>query len=89
MKTFSIAHYKLAPSELLINGGKLIVTDSAYVVKNFFKTIATFPTPQTTVQTAPPIQLYEGISLSCEGRHIDLYFHSKTAKAVYESLSLS
>lgn len=39
---FSVAHYKKADSDWLVNGGKFIVTDSEYVLKGFLKTVARF-----------------------------------------------
>ena len=50
---FSVAHYKKADSDWLVNGGKLIVTDSEYVLKCFLKTVARFEADKTKLCKIP------------------------------------
>lgn len=82
MRTFPIAHYRKDDSAMLINGGKLIVTETEYIVKYVFKTVAVFPIAQTTVKQAPPVQLYEGITLTHEQTEIHVYFLPQTTKTI-------
>ena len=44
---FSVAHYKKDDTDWFVNGGKLIVSDSEYVLKCFFKTVASFEAHKT------------------------------------------
>ena len=80
---FSVAHYKKADSEWLVNGGKLIVTNKEYVLKCFFKTVARFEAEKTKVCKIPDYMLYKGISISDGEQSYELYFFSKTANDVY------
>ena len=85
---FSVAHYKKADSDWLVNGGKLIVTDSEYVLKCFLKTVARFEADKTKFRKIPDNTLYKGISISDGERSYELYFFSKTANELCQLLKI-
>lgn len=85
---FSVAHYKRSDSDWWVNGGKLIVTDSEYILKSFFKTVARFKTDNTKICKIHDSMLYKGISLSDGERSYELFFFSKTANEVYHILNI-
>ncbi len=85
---FSVAHYKKTDSDWLVNGGKLIVTDSEYVLKCFLKTVARFETHKTKFCKIPDNTFYKGVSISDGEKSYELYFFSKTANEVYHILKI-
>ena len=85
---FSVAHYKKADSDWLVNGGKLIVTDSEYVLKCFLKTVARFEADKTKLCKIPDNMLYKGISISDGEQSYELYFFSKTANEIYREVKI-
>ena len=85
---FSVAHYKKADSDWLVNGGKLIVTDSEYVLKCFLNTVARFEAHKTKLCKIPDNMSYKGISISDGEQSYELYFFSKTASEVYRILKI-
>lgn len=82
MRKFPIAHYQKNGSTLFINGGTLIVTDTEYRIKSWFRTVARFPRYETVIAPAPSIQLYEGFTFTHNATCLHLYFFTATASAL-------
>ncbi len=85
---FSVAHYKKDDSNWLVNGGKLIVNDSEYVLKCFLKTVARFEADKTKLCKIPDNTLYKGISISDGEQSYELYFFPKTANELCRKLKI-
>ena len=85
---FTIAHYKRADSDWLVNGGRLIVEDGKYIVKYFFKTVAIFEAEKTFVRKIPDEMLYKGISISDGKQEYYLYFFKNVANEVYSRFKI-
>ena len=88
MKSFKIAHYQKAGSMWFTNGGKLIITESEYIVRYLFQTVAKFEIDKTIASrlSANPINI--GLSLNDGLKSIDLYFFKKTADKLYEKFKI-
>lgn len=90
MQTFSITCYRKSGSNFLVSasfGARLLITDTQYIVKFFFRRVATFEIAKTTV--TPISFITKGVRL-CDGdKGIDLSFCPKTAKKVYDVLGIS
>ena len=85
---FSVAHYKKDDTDWFVNGGKLIVSDSEYVLKCFFKTVASFEAHKTKFCRIPDNTFCKGVSISDGEKSYELYFFSKTANEVYRILKI-
>ena len=85
---FSVAHYKKDDTDWFVNGGKLIVSDSEYVLKWFFKTVARFETHKTKLCKIPNNTFYIGGSISDGEESYELYFFSKTANELCRILKI-
>ena len=88
MRKYKIAHYKESNSIWFVNGGKLFVTDTEYVVKCFFKTVAAFKIDKTFAHKISYNLSRKGINLSDNIKSIDLYFPTKTLDELYELFNL-
>jgi len=85
---YSIAHYQKIGTDYFINGGKLIITDSEYILKCFFKTVAKFNIEETTISKIPENLFYQGIRISDDKMGYNLYFFPKTASEIYKQLNI-
>lgn len=90
MQKFRISHYQKANSIFMVSasfGARLLITDTQYIVKFFFRKVATFEIDKTTV--TPISFITKGVRLSDGDKSIDLYFLPKTARKVYNLLGIS
>ena len=86
MEKFRIAHYQ--KSLWYTNGGKLIVTDEEYIVKYLFRTVVRFQKDKTLAERIPDMMLSKGLLLTDGKQSIRLYFFSKEAERLYETLGV-
>ena len=86
MVKFRIRYYHKGDAMMTVNGGAFIITDNEYVIKCFLKTVARYKIENTNVSrlTSTP----NALSLNDGEKQINLYFFSKTAGKVYETLGL-
>lgn len=88
MDKFNILHYKKGDSIYFFNGGKLIVTEKEYVIKNFFKTVMRFEINSTIITRVDDVPIYKGIKISDKTQTIHLYFGAKTINKLYDTLNI-
>ena len=85
MEKIKIAHYQKSGSMWLTNGGKLIITETEYIVKYLFQTVVKFEIDKTVAsRCSNVVPLSQGIRLSDGVKEIDLYFFNKTAEKLYK-----
>ena len=86
MKKFKVISYHKGNALMPTNGGTLVVTDTEYIVKYLFITVARYKIDNTIASEISFIS--KGINLNDGEKQIDLYFYSKTAQEVYELLNI-
>lgn len=86
MKKFKVTSYHKSNALMPTNGGTLIITETEYIVKYLFITVAKYKIDNTTVSKISFVS--KGINLNDGQKQIDLYFFSKTAEKVYQALNL-
>lgn len=84
---YHIAHYRKANSDWFINGGKLIVTESEYIIKGLFKEVARFSIDNAVISRVPNIMFYKGVNISNDSYSYDLYLFPKTADKLFYEIS--
>lgn len=65
------------------NGGKLLVTDSEYILKWLFFNVARFPKEETEIVPAPEGLLFQGLYFKCGKRIWELQFRPQIAEQLY------
>ena len=86
MEKFKVACYHKSNALMPTNGGKLIITETEYIIKYLFVTIAKYKIDNTIA--SKKFFILKGINLDDGEKQIDLYFLSKTAQKAYEYLNL-
>ena len=86
MEKFKVTSYHKSNALMPTNGGTLIITESEYIVKYLFITVARYKIDNTTASKISFVS--KGINLNDGEKQIDLYFFSETAQKVYELLNL-
>ncbi len=86
MKKFKVLRYHKGNALMPTNGGTLIITETEYIVKYFFITIAKYKIDNTTASKISFVS--KGVNLNDGEKEIDLYFFSKTADRIYQLLNL-
>lgn len=86
MKKFKVTSYHKGNALMPTNGGTLIITESEYIIKYLFFTVARYEIDKTVASKISFVS--KGINLNDGEKQIDLYFFSKTAQKVYELLNL-
>ena len=85
---FTVSHYKKANSALFVNGGRLTVTDTEYVLKCLFWTVARFSIDNVYIHRIPNYAFFNGIRIVGKTGSFDLYFYPSTAKRLFALLKL-
>ena len=86
MKKFKVTIYHKSNELMPTNGGTLIITDTEYIIKYLFITVAKYKIDDTIASKISFVS--KGLNLNDGEKQIDLYFFSKTAQKVYELLNL-
>lgn len=86
MKKFKVISYHKGNALVGTNGGTLIITDTEYIIKYLFITVAKYKIDKTLATKISFIS--NGVRLDDGEKSIDLYFFSKTADRVYKQLNL-
>ena len=86
MKKFKTIGYHKANALVGTNGGTLIITDTEYIIKYLFITVAKYKIDKTLATKISFIS--NGVRLDDGEKSIDLYFFKKTADRVYKQLNL-
>ena len=82
MKKFKVTSYHKSNALMPTNGGTLIITDTEYIIKYLFITVAKYKIDDTISFVS------KGLNLNDGEKQIDLYFFSKTADKIYQLLNL-
>ena len=86
MKKFKVTSYHKSNALTSTNGGTLIITDTEYIIKYLFITVAKYKIDDTIASKISFVS--KGLNLNDGEKQIDLYFFPKTAQKVYELLNL-
>lgn len=86
MNKFTIRHYHKSNALMMVNGGRLIVTENEYIIKYLFLTVARYRMKETVASRISSIS--KGINLNDGEKEIDIYFFSQTADKVYRLLKV-
>ena len=65
------------------NGGRLLVTDSEYIMKWLFFNVVRFSKAETQIVPVPDGLLFQGLYFKCGKKIWELCFWPKTAEKVY------
>ena len=86
MKKFKVTSYHKGNALFSTNGGTLIITESEYIIKYLFFTVARYEINKTLTSKIPFVS--KGVNLNDGEKEINLYFFPKTADKVYQLLNL-
>ncbi len=88
MIKFTVSHYRKDGSNWFLNGGKLLVTEQGFSLRYFFHTVARFEKNRTTVRKVEDLNQFKGFCFFDDVQSFTLYFLSKTADELCQTLNI-
>ena len=88
MTKYKVAHYRKDGSNWFVNGGRLLVTERGFSLRNFFRTVAKFEKDMTTVRKVEDLNPYKGLRFSDGVQSFTIYFFPKVADELCQKLNV-